>query len=66
MTADRLMATTSHFRGDQATARVYIERMFDRYSRAAPQPLIVRFHVDQQVTARYSRARILWLQGYPD
>ena len=66
MTADRLMATTLHFRGDQGNARVHIERMFARYARAAAQPRIARFHVDQQVTARYFRARILWLQGYVD
>ena len=64
--ADRLMATTLHYRGDQNQARVYIERMFDRYSAVAARPRIVRFHVDQQVPARYFQARILWLQGYVD
>jgi predicted ATPase len=66
MMADRLMATTLHFRGDQDEARRFIERMFSRYARAGPQPRIAQFHVDQQVTARYFQARILWLQGHVD
>lgn len=66
MMADRLMATTLHYRGDQDGARCFIDRMIDRYARAGPQPRVARFHVDQQVTAGYFRARILWLQGHVD
>ncbi len=66
MTADRLMATTLHYRGDQDSARMYIERMFGRYSSGMARPKVARFQVDQQVTARYFQARILWLQGYVD
>jgi predicted ATPase len=66
MTADRLMGTTLHYRGDQNGARDCIERMFRRYASSGPQPRIARFHVDQQVTARYFLARILWLQGHVD
>ena len=66
MMADRLMATTLHYRGDQGKARMFIDRMFDRYATAITRPKIVRFHVDQQVTAGYFKARILWLQGYAD
>lgn len=66
MMADRLMATTLHYRGDQDEARRFIDRMFDRYAHAGPQPRVARFHVDQQVTAGYFRARILWLQGHVD
>ena len=66
MMADRLMATTLHFRGEQDEARRFIDRMFDRYGRAGPQPRVARFHVDQQITAGYFRARILWLQGHVD
>ncbi len=66
MMADRLMATTLHYRGDQDGARRFIDRMFVRYARAGPQPRVARFHVDQQITAGYFRARILWLQGHVD
>ena len=66
MMADRLMATTLHYRGDQGGARMHIERMFARYSVATARPKIASFHVDQKVTARYFHARILWLQGCAD
>jgi predicted ATPase/DNA-binding winged helix-turn-helix (wHTH) protein len=66
MTAERLMATTLHYRGEQREARVFIDRLFARYAAAPPQPRIARFHVDQQVTGRYFQARILWLQGDVD
>jgi predicted ATPase/DNA-binding winged helix-turn-helix (wHTH) protein len=66
MLADRLMATTLHYRGDQGKARVYIDRMLIRHATHRSQPRIARFHVDQQVTAHYFQARIMWLQGYPD
>ena len=66
MLADRLMATTLHYRGDQGNARVYIDRMLSRYATHKSQPRCARFHVDQQVTAHYFQARIMWLQGYPD
>lgn len=64
--ADRLMATTLHYRGDQDQARFYMERMYGRYAAGATQTKVARFHVDQQVTAGYFHARILWLQGYAD
>lgn len=66
MMADRLMGTILHYRGDQNGARDYLERMFRRYASAGPQPRIARFHVDQQVPARYFLARVLWLQGHVD
>ena len=34
------MATTLHYRGDQGTARVYIERMLSRYASAKQQPRV--------------------------
>ena len=66
MMADRLMATTLHFRGDQNGARTHIERMLGRHALAPAQPRLVRFQVDQSIPAGYFRARILWLQGFPD
>ena len=64
--ADRLMATTLHYRGDQTQARFHMDRMFGRYAAGPAEPSVASFHVDQQVTAGYFRARILWLQGYAD
>ena len=66
MVADRLMATTLHFRGDQNDARVVMDRMFARHAVARSQPTIAPFYVDQKVTAQSFRARILWLQGHVD
>jgi len=66
MMADRLLATTLHYRGDQKTARHHIERMLSRSSMMGRQPRVARFQVDQRVTAHYFQARILWLQGFAD
>jgi predicted ATPase len=66
MMADRLMATTLHFVGDQYAARQHIEAMLNRYAASAGQRLGARFQFDQQVTAHYFQARIMWLLGFPD
>lgn len=66
MMADRMIGTILHFRGDQDGARLHIERMLDRYAVAPAQPKLARFHVDQSIPAGYFRARIVWLQGFPD
>ena len=66
MMADRLLATTLHYRGDQKNARHYIERMLGRTSAVGHQPRVARFQVDQRVTAHYFQARIMWLQGCVD
>src|SRR5215469_6390903 len=66
MMADRILATTLHYFGDQKKARHHIERMLASYAALAQQPRIVRFQFDQRVTAHYFQARILWLQGFAD
>ncbi len=66
MMADRMLATTLHFIGEQQHARRHIEQMLSRYAAFAQQPQVARFQFDQRVTARYFQARILWLQGYAD
>jgi predicted ATPase/DNA-binding winged helix-turn-helix (wHTH) protein len=66
MMADRLLATSLHFMGDQAQARHHIESMLGRYAASAGQRLGARFQFDQQVTAHYFQARILWLLGLAD
>ncbi len=62
---DRMAAVAHHFLGDQAAARRHIESMLSRY-RQAPQSHRVRYQVDQRIGAQVLRARILWLQGFPD
>ncbi len=66
MMADRLMATTLHYRGTQDQARLYMDRMLNRYAASGCQPRMARFQIDQRVTAHYFKTRILWLQGYAD
>ncbi|MEJ0020358.1 MAG: winged helix-turn-helix domain-containing protein [Acetobacteraceae bacterium] len=66
MIADRIMGTSLHFLGDQRRARHHIESMLERYAAAADQRLGARFQFDQQVTAHYFQARILWLLGFAD
>jgi predicted ATPase/DNA-binding winged helix-turn-helix (wHTH) protein len=64
--ADRLLATTEHYIGDQEKARFHIERMLRRYVPPGRRSQLVRFQRDQWVTARYFQARIVWLQGFAD
>lgn len=66
MMADRLLATTLHYRGDQNGARRCSDRMLRRAAAVGRQPRVARFQGDQRVTAHYFRARILWLQGFSD
>jgi predicted ATPase len=40
--------------------------MLSRYTTAAPRSHRVRYQVDQRIGAQVLRARILWLQGFPD
>ncbi|MDB6088274.1 MAG: hypothetical protein JWN85_1058 [Gammaproteobacteria bacterium] len=53
-------------RGDHAGARPHLERMLDGYVPPTRRSRIVRFQVDQRLTARAILARALWLQGLPD
>lgn len=63
MMADRVLATTLHYHGQQDEAQHHMERMLSRHAAAASQPRVVRFRVDQKVMAHYFLARILWLRG---
>jgi predicted ATPase/DNA-binding winged helix-turn-helix (wHTH) protein len=66
MMADRMLATSLHFLGNQQPARHHIEGMLARYAASARQPAGGRFQFHQQVTAHYFQARILWLLGFAD
>lgn len=66
LVGDRMLAATLHFLGRQADARRHIEHMLAHYIRPNRFSDIIRFKFDQQVTARSTFARVLWLQGYAD
>lgn len=66
MMADRLLATTLHYRGDQRLAHHHIGRTLSRLSDLAAKPLVIRFRFDLWVSAHYFQARILWLLGLPE
>jgi predicted ATPase/DNA-binding winged helix-turn-helix (wHTH) protein/AraC-like DNA-binding protein len=63
---DRLIGVCLHFLGDQLSARRHIERMLGRYVAPLSRSHAVRFQFDQQITARITLSRVLWLQGFAD
>ena len=66
MMADRLVATTLHYLGDQKAARHHIDRALAHLATLAQQPQIVRLRFDMRVSTHYFQARILWLQGFAE
>ena len=66
MMADRLLATTLHYLGDQNLAHHHITRTLSRLSDLTPKPQVIRFRFDLRVSAHYFQARILWLLGLAD
>jgi predicted ATPase/DNA-binding winged helix-turn-helix (wHTH) protein len=66
MMADRLLATTLHYLGDQNLAHHHITRTLSRLSDLTPKPQVIRFRFDLRVSAHYFQARILWLIGLAD
>jgi tetratricopeptide (TPR) repeat protein len=66
MMADRLLATTLHYLGDQTPAHHHITRTLSRLSDLSPKPQVIRFRFDLRVSAHYFQARILWLLGLGD
>jgi predicted ATPase/DNA-binding winged helix-turn-helix (wHTH) protein len=64
--ADRLLATSLHYLGDQNSARHHIERVIAHLADLTSKPRIVRFRFDLRVSTHYFQARILWLQGFAD
>jgi predicted ATPase/DNA-binding winged helix-turn-helix (wHTH) protein len=64
--ADRMMGAALHFLGDQTSAEKHTRLALQHYVTPANRSDIVRFQVDQQVSARNVLARILWLKGLHD
>jgi predicted ATPase/DNA-binding winged helix-turn-helix (wHTH) protein len=63
---DRLIGFSLHYLGYQNDARYHIERMLAGYDATIQRSHAARLQMDQQLAARNTRARILWLQGFPD
>jgi predicted ATPase/DNA-binding winged helix-turn-helix (wHTH) protein len=66
MMAERLLATTLHYLGDQNLAYLHIARTLAQLSDLTSKPQVVRFRFDLRVSAHYFQARILWLRGLAD
>ncbi len=66
LVGERMVGVSLHYLGDQANARLHLERMLRRYVAPAHRSHAIRFQYDQQVAGRMILARILWLQGFPD
>jgi predicted ATPase/DNA-binding winged helix-turn-helix (wHTH) protein len=66
MMAERILATSLHYLGDQKNAGRHIDRALAHLAALAQQPQIVRVRFDHRVSAHYFQARILWLQGFAD
>jgi predicted ATPase/DNA-binding winged helix-turn-helix (wHTH) protein len=64
MLADRLLAVSLHFLGDQHGARRHIDRVDASLDLLVEKPKI--FPLDLRISTHYFRARILWLQGRAD
>jgi predicted ATPase len=64
--ADRLIATSLHFLGDQINARRHIQRMLNGYAASGNRSRSIRFGFHQEVQGRTTLARILCVQGFPD
>ena len=66
LVGERMVGVSLHYLGEQADARLHLERMLSRYVAPAHRSHAIRFQYDQHVAARMILARILWLQGFPD
>jgi predicted ATPase/DNA-binding winged helix-turn-helix (wHTH) protein len=66
LVGESLRGVSLHLLGDQAGARYHLERMLAPYAPPARRSHIVRFQFNQQIAARVTLARTLWLQGLPD
>jgi predicted ATPase/DNA-binding winged helix-turn-helix (wHTH) protein len=61
--ADRLLANTLQYTGQQNEARQLLDRFLESYVAPNDQRHIAQFHYDQRVLARTMLGRALWMQG---
>ena len=64
MMADRILATSLHYLGDQNRARYHIDRALAHDAAALSGSRTVSAGFDLLVSAHYFQARILWLHGF--
>jgi predicted ATPase len=64
MLADRLLAVSLHYLGDQDGAGRHIDLVDASLGRLVEKPRI--FPLDLRISTHYFRARILWLRGFAD
>jgi predicted ATPase/DNA-binding winged helix-turn-helix (wHTH) protein len=66
LVGERMLGSSLHYLGDQTGARHHFDRWLDQYVPPVGRSHSVRFQFDQQIVARLTLARTLWLQGLPD
>jgi predicted ATPase/DNA-binding winged helix-turn-helix (wHTH) protein len=66
MMADRILATSLHYLGDQSRAHHHIQRALAHDTSLAFGSGSVSAGFDLLVSTHYFQARILWLRGFPD
>jgi predicted ATPase/DNA-binding winged helix-turn-helix (wHTH) protein len=64
--ADRMMALSYHYLGDQTNAWRYIELMLGTDVDPRRRSPLIRFWFDQKVAGHVVLARALWLRGFAD
>jgi predicted ATPase len=63
---NRILATASHYLGDQIAARRHMAHAIAVSIPTAPEPRAVPLRFDMRMSSHYFHARILWLQGLAD
>jgi predicted ATPase/DNA-binding winged helix-turn-helix (wHTH) protein len=63
---DRLVGSTLHYAGDQAKARLRLERVLEHHVDPNEKQYPLWFHSNQRIAAHTVLARVLWLQGLPN
>jgi predicted ATPase/DNA-binding winged helix-turn-helix (wHTH) protein len=64
--ANRMMAISYHYLGDQTNAWRHIELMLGTDVDPRRRSPLIRFRFDQKVAGRVVSARVLWLRGFAD
>ncbi len=63
---ERMVGISLFYLGDLSRSRSHLEHMLARYSPPPSGSHMVRFQIDQAITARMTLGQVLWLLGLPD
>jgi predicted ATPase/DNA-binding winged helix-turn-helix (wHTH) protein len=66
LSGEGMIGVSQHYLGDLPSARRHLEHVLVGYVTPDQTSHIIRFQTDQRVLMSVFRARILWLQGFPD